>query len=287
MNTTEDLGHDLKSIKTEDRPVYAGGKLVSGTPCSTRPQMMRFFIPLSFLLLAIGCSDTSSSQQAVPEPFPVEAAIPEALPEKENARLDEELSDTWRRLTMEGLSQRSHYEGFVAEAILAIDAHGADDPQVKRIMEDNSDWYSLYRTCDSPLSYANDGKRYMIFEESITRAFMKPDLRRGAVHALVDFVEQYRQTKDIYLQKIEKRSTSVEQPTDEYKEAYKTFMGRVFDHATNVKLSDDVSFDLDHLSKDELRKMGDRYPLFPNGTRLKHVRDEEKKEDDRLFGTPE
>lgn len=116
---------------------------------------------------------------------------------------------------------------------------------------------------------------------------MKPDLRRGAVHALVDFVEQYRQTKDIYLQKIEKRSTSVEQPTDEYKEAYKTFMGRVFDHATNVKLSDDVSFDLDHLSKDELRKMGDRYPLFPNGTRLKHVRDEEKKEDDRLFGTPE
>lgn len=285
MNTTEDLGDGLKCIKTEDRPVFAGGRLVSGTRFSTRPKIMRFFTPLSFLLLPIGCNDSSPPQPAVSELSPVQAT--EETPDQEKTRIKEELSETWRRLTMDILSRRSNYEGFVAEAILAIDAHGKDDPQVKKIMEDNSDWYSLYRTCDSPLTYAKDGKRYMMFEEEITRSNMEPDRRRGAVHALVDFVEQYRQTKDIHLQTIEKRSTSEEHPTDSYKGAYKTFMGRVFDYAADPTSSDFVSLDLDHFSNDELKKIDDRYPLFPHGTRLKHERDEEKKEDDRLFGTPQ
>ena len=188
---------------------------------------------------------------------------------------------------MNRLSWRSTYEATVEQAISKLDQFKTVDHATEQLMENSKEWYSLYRDSESTNFSSNKddvGADLMPIHRKTVRELQTPDEQLAAVHALVDFVEQYRLTKDSNLREIKNRSTNHDSPSDEYKKKYIEVSKVVFDTATAFNRSDDVSGDFKELSYEELTALDQRFPLFPKGSRWKDRAKEESEEDDRLFG---
>ncbi len=189
---------------------------------------------------------------------------------------------TISKLTLDSMARRSQFEGVVAEAILTLDSMADIDDQTKKLMEGSNEWYAAYRECESPGYMEHNGLiRHMIIKGHIDKV-TNDDERIGAFHALVDFIEQYRQGKDELAKEIETRFTSLEGPSDSYKSAYKAISAMVFEQAADGE--DNVEFDFSDASYEDLMAADARYPLFPKGSRFVDKQKEQQIEDERLFG---
>lgn len=164
-----------------------------------------------------------------------------------------------------------------------LEEHQELDPQIRKLMTDNQIWYDTYRDSESMNQSSDRDDQRMPIHKKTVSTYDSHDEQLGAVHALADFVEQYRVTKDHRLTKIQNRATSQESPSDEYKKKYKEVSAIAFDTATSYSRRDDVSLYLGDLSREELEEAKKKFPLFPKGSRFK-ANEEQRKEDERLFG---